>query len=48
VPEVYMQAMAKKITWIRAAEVLGVTDRTMRRWKGEHEEMATSWTDCAC
>ena len=31
VQEVYMRAMAKKITWIQAAEILGVTDRTMRR-----------------
>ena len=24
--------MAKKITWWEAAEIIGVTDRTMRRW----------------
>jgi len=33
VQEVYMRAMAKKITWLQAAEILGVTDRTMRRWR---------------
>lgn len=38
VQEIYMRAMAKKITWMQAAEILGVTDRTMRRWKQEHEE----------
>jgi transposase len=38
VEEVYMRAMAKKITWMQAAEILGVTDRTMRRWKLAHEE----------
>src|SRR5258708_37003939 len=25
--------MAKKITWWEAAEIIGVTDRTMRRWR---------------
>jgi transposase len=38
VQEVFMQAMAKKITWFQAAEIMGVTDRTMRRWKRSHEE----------
>ena len=38
VQEVFMQAMAKKITWIQAAEIMGVTDRTMRRWKRRHEK----------
>src|SRR5262250_935023 len=38
VQEVFMQAMAKKITWMQAAEIMGVTDRTMRRWKGRHEK----------
>jgi len=38
VQEVILRAMAKKITWWQAAEILGVTDRTMRRWKGEYEE----------
>jgi hypothetical protein len=27
VQEVFMQAMAKKITWMQAAEIMGVTDR---------------------
>jgi transposase len=38
VQEVFMQAMAKKITWMQAAEIMGVTDRTMRRWKHRHEK----------
>lgn len=38
VEEVYMRAMAKKITWMEAAQILGVTDRTMRRWKREHDK----------
>ena len=36
VQEVFLQAMAKKITWWRAAEILGVTDRTMRRWRWQY------------
>jgi len=38
VQEVFMQARAKKITWMQAAEILGVTDRTMRRWKRRQEK----------
>jgi transposase len=29
--------MAKKITWWAAAEIIGVSDRTMRRWHGRLE-----------
>ena len=38
VQEVYMRAMAKKITGLQAAEILGVTDRTMR-WKRHFEKV---------
>jgi transposase len=31
--EVILKAMAGKLTWIAAAEIIGVTDRTMRRWR---------------
>jgi len=31
--DVILKAMAKKITWGDAAEIIGVTDRTMRRWR---------------
>src|ERR1700687_2544219 len=31
--DVLLKAMAKKITWWDAAEIIGVTDRTMRRWR---------------
>ena len=34
VQEVIMRAMAKKITWWQAAEILGVSPRTIRRMKG--------------
>jgi transposase len=35
--DVLLKAMAKKITWWEAAEIIGVTDRTMRRWRGRLE-----------
>ena len=31
--DVLLKAMAKMITWWEAAEIIGVTDRTMRRWR---------------
>ena len=37
VQDVLLKAMAKKITWWAAAEILGVTDRTMRRWREKLE-----------
>jgi hypothetical protein len=37
VQEVILRAVAKKITWIQAAEILGVTPRHMRRWKEKYE-----------
>jgi hypothetical protein len=36
--DVLLKAMAKKITWWDAAEMIGVTDRTMRRWREQLEE----------
>ena len=33
VQDVLLKAMAKKITWLAAAEIIGVSDRTMRRWR---------------
>jgi transposase len=38
VQDVLLKAMAKKITWWMAAEIIGVTDRTMRRWRERLEE----------
>lgn len=37
VQEVMLRAFAKKITWIQAAEILGVSDRHMRRWREKYE-----------
>jgi transposase len=31
--DVLLKAMARKITWWDAAEIIGVSDRTMRRWR---------------
>jgi transposase len=36
--DVLLKAMAKKITWWQATEIIGVTDRTMRRWRERLEE----------
>jgi transposase len=36
--DVLLKAMAKKITWWDAAEIIGVCDRTMRRWRERMEE----------
>ena len=36
--DVLLKAMAKKITWWEAAEIIGVRDRTMRRWRERLEE----------
>jgi transposase len=36
--DVILKAMAKKITWMAAAEIAGVTDRTMRRIKQRYQD----------
>src|SRR3954453_16057657 len=33
-----LRAMAGKLTWMAAAEIIGVTDRTMRRWRERWQE----------
>ena len=38
VQDVLLKAMAKKITWWAAAEIPGVTDWTMRRWREKLEK----------
>jgi transposase len=37
VQDVLLKAMAKKISWWSAAEIIGVCDRTMRRWRDRLE-----------
>ncbi len=36
--DVLLKAMAKKISWMEAAEIAGVTDRTIRRIRDRYEE----------
>lgn len=36
--DVILKAMAKRISWMAAAEIAGVTDRTMRRMKQRYED----------
>jgi transposase len=37
VQDVMLQALAKKITWYQAAEIIGISDRHMRRWRERYE-----------
>jgi hypothetical protein len=36
--EVILRAMAKRITRWQAAEIIGISDRQMRRWRRRHEK----------
>ena len=36
--EVILRAMAKKITWWQAAEIIGISDRQMRRWYQRYQQ----------
>src|SRR5271169_2620731 len=38
VQEVILRAMAKRITWWQAAEIIGISDRSMRRWRERYEQ----------
>ena len=38
IQEVVLKAMAGKLKWWEAAEIIGITDRTMRRWRERYEE----------
>ena len=38
VQEVILRAMGKKITWWQAAEIMGISDRSMRHWRERYEE----------
>lgn len=39
VQEVILRAMAGSLKWWEAAEIVGVTDRTMRRWRARYEKV---------
>ena len=38
IQEVILRAMAKKINWIQAAEIIGISPRQMRRWVERYQE----------
>lgn len=38
IQEVILRAMAKRITWWQAAEIIGISARQMRRWRQRYEE----------
>jgi len=38
VQDVILRAMAKEITWWQAAEIIGISDRSMRRWRQRYDE----------
>jgi Helix-turn-helix domain len=38
VQEVILRAIAGKLRWWEAAEILGVSDRTMRRWRWRYQQ----------
>ncbi len=37
VQEVILRAMARKLTWWQAAEIIGISVRSMRRWRARYE-----------
>lgn len=38
IQEVILRAMAKRISWWQAAEIIGISDRSMRRWRQRYQE----------
>jgi transposase len=38
IQEVILKAMAGKLKWGEAADIIGITDRTMRRWRQRYQE----------
>ena len=38
IQEVILRAMSKQITWWQAAEIIGISDRSMRRWRERYEQ----------
>src|SRR5258708_82954 len=39
IQEVILRAMAKRITWWQAAEIIGISERQMRRWHRRYEKL---------
>jgi transposase len=38
IQEVILRAISGQILWMQAAEIIGISDRGMRRWKQRYEE----------
>ena len=38
IQEVILRAVAKKIRWWQAAEIIGISDRSLRRWRWRYEQ----------
>jgi transposase-like protein len=38
IQEVILKAMSGKLKWWEAAEIIGVTDRTMRHWRQQYQQ----------
>jgi hypothetical protein len=52
IQEIILRAMSGEITWIKAAMIIGISDRSMRRWKDKglnlrliHEQSIFSYFD---
>ena len=45
IQEVILQALARKITWWQAAEIIGISDRQMRRWRERYEEFLGAYLE---
>ena len=44
VEDIILRAMAKRITWGQAAEILGISDRSRRRGREVGRRSANPWT----
>ena len=38
IQEIILRAIAKKIMWLEAAQIIGISARQMRRWRERYEE----------
>jgi transposase len=38
IQEVILRAIAGRLKWYQAAQILGISDRQMRRWKRRYEK----------
>jgi hypothetical protein len=39
IQEVILRAVSGQILWMHAAEIIGISDRSMRRWRRRYEEL---------